>query len=87
MYRRCKESDAEVFIIGTEVGLVDRLRREIPGKTFLPAKQYAECSAMKRITLENTYEALLNEAPVVRVPDDIARRARVPLERMLEMSS
>jgi len=86
MYRRCKESDAEVFIIGTEVGMVDRLRREIPGKTFLPARQYAECSAMKRITLENTYEALLNEAPVVRVPDDIARRARVPIERMLEMS-
>jgi quinolinate synthase len=86
MYRRCKESDAEVFIIGTEVGMVDRLRREIPGKTFLPAKQYAECAAMKRITLENTYEALLNEAPVVRVPNDIARRARVPIERMLEMS-
>ena len=86
MYKRCKESDAEVFIIGTEVGMVDRLRREIPGKTFLPARQYAECAAMKRITLENTYEALLNEAPVVRVPDDIARRARVPIERMLEMS-
>ena len=86
IYRRCKESDAEVFIIGTEVGMVDRLRREIPGKTFLPAKKYAECAAMKRITLENTYEALLNEAPVVRVPDDIARRARVPIERMLEMS-
>ena len=86
MYRRCKESDAKVFIIGTEVGMVDRLRREIPGKTFLPARQYAECAAMKRITLENTYEALLNEAPVVKVPDDIARRARVPIERMLEMS-
>jgi quinolinate synthase len=86
IYRRCKESDADVFIIGTEVGMVDRLRREIPGKTFLPAKKYAECSAMKRITLENTYEALLNEAPVVRVPKDIARRARVPIERMLEMS-
>ena len=42
---------------------------------------------MKRITLENTYEALLNEAPVVRVPDDIAERARIPIERMLEMSS
>ena len=86
IYKRCKESNAKVFIIGTEVGLVDRLRREIPGKTFLPAKQYAECSAMKRITLENTYEALLNEAPVVRVTEDIARRARVSIERMLEMS-
>lgn len=86
IYRRCKESDAKVFIIGTEVGMVDRLKREIPGKTFLPALEHNECSAMKRITLENTYEALLNEAPEVRVPEEIARRARMPIERMLEMS-
>ena len=86
MYRRCKESDAEVFIIATEVGMVDRLRREIPGKDFLPARRYAECAAMKRITLENTLEALLNEAPVVKVPDVIAGRARIPIERMLKMS-
>lgn len=86
IYRRCRDSDAEVFIIGTEVGLVERLRREIPGKTFLPALEYNECSAMKRINLENTYQALLDEAPVVRVPEEIAARARVPIERMLEMS-
>jgi len=65
---------------------VGRLRREIPGKTFLPAKEYAECSAMKRITLENTLEALRLEEPEVEVPDDIAERARIPIERMLEMS-
>jgi quinolinate synthase len=41
---------------------------------------------MKRITLENTYEALVNEAPVVRVPEEIAARARIPIQRMLEMS-
>jgi len=86
IYRRCKESPAKVFIIGTEVGMVDRLRREIPGKTFLPAKEYSECVSMKRITLENTYEALQNEAPVVRVPEEIAARARIPIQRMLEMS-
>ncbi|MDH5790899.1 MAG: quinolinate synthase NadA [Candidatus Bathyarchaeota archaeon] len=86
IYRRCVESDAKVFIIGTEVGMVDRLRREIPGKTFLPAKEHAECSAMKRIDLENTLEALRLEEPVVEVPDDIARRARIPIERMLAMS-
>ena len=86
IYRRCVESDAKIFIIGTEVGMVGRLRREIPGKTFLPAKEYAECSAMKRITLENTLEALRLEEPVVEVPDDIAERARIPIERMLEMS-
>jgi quinolinate synthase len=87
IYRRCAESDAKVFIIGTEVGLVERMKREIPGKTFLPAKQYSECSAMKRISLENTLKALRLEEPVVEVPDEIARRARVPIERMLRMSS
>jgi quinolinate synthase len=87
IYRRCKQSPAKVFIIGTEIGMVNRLRREIPGKTFLPAKKFSECAAMKRITLENTYDSLLNEAPVIRVPDEIAERARVPIERMLEMSS
>jgi quinolinate synthase len=86
IYRRCKESPAKTFIIGTEVGMVERLRREIPGKTFIPALEYAECPAMKRITLENTYQALLNEEPVVKVPKDIARRARKPIERMFEMS-
>ncbi len=86
IYRRCKESPAKVFIIGTEVGMVDRLRREIPGKTFLPAKEYSECASMKKITLANTYEALDNEAPVVRVPPYIAERARIPIQRMLEMS-
>ena len=86
IYRRCKESPAKVFIIGTEVGMVERLRREIPGKTFLPAKKFSECASMKRITLENTYEALVNEAPVVRISEEIAARARIPIQRMLEMS-
>ena len=86
IYRRCKESPAEVFIIGTEVGMVERLKREIPGKTFLPAKKYSECASMKSITLENTYEALVNEAPVVSVPEEIALRARIPIQRMLDLS-
>jgi quinolinate synthase len=66
--------------------MVGRLRREIPGKTFLPAKEYSECASMKSITLENTYASLLNEAPVIHVPEEVAVRARVPIERMLEMS-
>jgi quinolinate synthase len=86
MVRRASESSAEVFIVGTEVGLIDRLARENPGKTFLPAKRFAECGAMKRITLENLYAALVNEEPVVTVPEGIASRARQAIERMLEMS-
>jgi quinolinate synthase len=86
MYRHCAESSSKVFIIATEVGLVHRLRREIPGKTFLPAKEDAVCEDMKRITLKNTYQALMREEPVVKVPEDIAERARAPIERMLAMS-
>jgi len=86
MYRHCSKSDSKAFIITTEVGMVDRLRREMPGKTFLPARGDAICEDMKRITLENTYQALEREAPVVRVPEDIAERARAPIERMLKMS-
>jgi quinolinate synthase len=84
IYRRCKESDTGVFIIGTEVGMVNRLRREIPDKTFFPAKKYAECAAMKRISLENTYQALLMEKPIIKVAEDIAEKAYVPIKRMLQ---
>jgi len=86
MYRHCARSGSKVFIIATEVGMVERLRREIPGKTFIPANKYAECTAMKRITLENTYEALRREEPVVTVPEEIAEKARKPIQRMLEMT-
>jgi len=86
MTRRAMESDAAVFIVGTEQGLIDRLRREHPHKTFLPAKRYAECAAMKRIGLDNLYEALLKEQHVVTVPEDTADKARRAVERMLQMS-
>ena len=86
MYRRCKESPSKTFIIGTEIGLIERMRREIPGKRFIPLNEHAECRSMKRITLRNTYEALLSEGPEVKVPPGIARLALRPIERMLEMS-
>jgi quinolinate synthase len=62
------------------------MRREILGKTFLPVNKYAECPTMKRITLRNTYEALLNDGPEVRVSPEVAGLALRPIERMLEMS-
>jgi quinolinate synthase len=86
MYRRCKESSSDTFIIATEIGMVERLRREIQGKTFVPAKDYAECVSMKRITLKNTHEALIKEAPEVYVSEKIRERARIPIQRMLDMS-
>jgi quinolinate synthase len=86
MVRRANETDAEVIIIGTEEGLMQRLQREHPEKTFLPAKKYAVCGPMKRITLENLYVAMGDEEIEVNVPDEIASRAKIAIERMLDMS-
>jgi quinolinate synthase len=86
MYKWCKESSVKEFIIGTELGMIDRLRREIPKKTFIPADNNLECPTMKRITLQNTYEALREEKPVVKVPETLRIKALKPIERMLEMS-
>ena len=86
IYRRCKDSSSRVFIIATEIGMIDRLRREIPGKTFIAADPNAECPSMKRVTLQNTYEALRDEAPVVKVEEGLRLRALQPIQRMLELS-
>jgi len=86
MVKRAKTTTAKTIIVGTEEGIIARLQRENPDKKFLEAKPYAVCGAMKRITLENLYMALVGEEPVVEVPEDIADRARVAIERMLEMS-
>jgi len=86
MVKRAKTTQAKTIIVGTEEGIISRLQRENPDKRFLEAKPYAVCGAMKRITLENLYMALVGEEPVVEVPEDIAGRARVAIERMLEMS-
>lgn len=85
MVRRANETDTEVIIVGTEEGLIDRLQREHPEKKFLPAKKHSVCGAMKRITLDNLYVAMVDEEVEVHVPDEIAKKATVAIERMLKM--
>jgi len=86
MLLRAKASPAKRFIIATEVGLVERLRREFPDKDFIPALETAVCEQMKRHTLEKLYLALRDKKHVARVPPKIAARARAATERMLEIS-
>ena len=83
---RAKASPAKRFIIATEVGLVERLRREFPDKEFIPALETAICEQMKRHNLEKLYFALRDKKHVVCVPQKIAARARAATERMLEIS-
>lgn len=86
MVRRVKDSDADTFIVGTEIGLVERLRRENPEKNFIPAKKNTICEAMKKIDLDNLYRSLKDEGPTVKIEERIANKARMAIELMLEMS-
>jgi quinolinate synthase len=71
------------FVIGTEVGILHRLRRENPAKTFFPLLEQAVCPNMKKITLEKVLWSLHDMQTVVSVPETVASRARRSIEAML----
>ena len=80
------QSEREIFIIGTEVDLVTRLRRENPDKTIIPLLSDAICENMKLHTLEKVKGALKTGEYQVTVDSEIADKARVAVERMLKVS-
>jgi quinolinate synthase len=82
--RYCNESPAGQFLIGTEIGILHRLRRENPGKEFFPASEIADCPNMKLTTLEKLLWCLEDLSGEVTVPEAVADEARRPIERMLE---
>jgi quinolinate synthase len=84
MIRLAETSSARTFIVGTEVGMIYRLRRLFPGKLFIPASPHALCPNMKKITLEKIVASLETLAPVITVPPDIAARARRAIRAMIE---
>ncbi len=83
MMRRARVSPARRFVVATETGVLHRLRRENPHKEFLAARESAECRYMKQITLEKVRDALRDLKYEVRVPPDVATRARRAIDRML----
>ena len=82
MCRFARTSKADTILVGTEVGILHRLRRENPGKTFIPVSDSLVCPNMKKTTLENLAESL-REMTRVSVPEDVAARARRAIEAML----
>jgi quinolinate synthase len=64
-----------------------RLKKENPGKRFIPVSEQAVCADMKLITLEKVAASLENMTPEVKVPEDIRRKAKVAVDRMLEVKS
>lgn len=79
------ESDAEEFVIATEVGILHRMKKANPKKNFYPADENSVCEYMKMITLEKLYASLKYDQFEVKVPEEIAAKARIPIERMLKI--
>jgi quinolinate synthase len=90
MVSYCQESPAQAFIIVTESGMLHRLRREIPGKTFIPGPTdhcaCADCRYMKMNTLEKLRDCLRDLTPQIIIPEVLRNRAESPIRRMLELS-
>ena len=90
MVSYCKSSAAETFIVVTESGMLHRLEREIPEKTFIagPTDKCAcsDCRFMKLNTLEKLRDCLQKLEPRIELPADVMAQARVPIQRMLEWS-
>ncbi len=83
MMRHAAESDADTMIVATETGILHRMRRDSPDKRILAANEAAVCRYMKMITLPRLRDSLRDLVFAVRVPGEIAERARVPIERMV----
>lgn len=99
MISYCRESSARKFIIVTESGIIHRLQRECPDKLFVAPPIFdamraptdpcrcSECKYMKMNTLEKVRDCMKNLAPRVELSEAILKRARLPIERMLEISA
>ncbi len=83
MCRYAKESAAQTILVGTEVGILHRLRKENPNKTFIPVSESLICPNMKKTTVENLYEALKEMKTRVVVPEEIATKAKKAIDAML----
>ena len=88
-----KKDPSHKFIVATEAGILHKMRQEVPEKILIPAPAEedntcacSECPYMKMNTLQKVYDCLLNETPEITVPEDIMKKALIPIQRMLELS-
>ncbi|MDH5460851.1 MAG: quinolinate synthase NadA [Candidatus Bathyarchaeota archaeon] len=85
MSKYAREGSAREYIVATEVGLLHRLKRENPGKEFMPAYDGAICTNMKLNTLERVYLSLREEKHLMAVPEAVAKKGRNALEKMVSI--
>jgi len=83
MLKYVQENPAKSFVIGTEAGIIHRLRKENPNKEFIALAPAPRCPNMKKITLESILKSLETMENSVELPSTLIERARLPIERML----
>jgi quinolinate synthase len=86
MVRYAKRNDVKELIVGTEIGIIHRLRKENPEKTFIPVSEQAICPDMKLITLDKVLSSLEEMGPRVKVPERIRDKAGAAIDGMLATS-
>lgn len=90
MVTYCRDSSADTLIIATESGMLNRLRREIPGKRFVagPTETCAcnDCRFMKMNTVEKLRDCLRDLSPTIELDPEVRERALTPIQRMLDWS-
>jgi quinolinate synthase len=86
MLKHIAESQATEFAVGTELGIMHQLRKKFPDKTFYPVNPNAVCAFMKTITLDRVIRSLETLTPQIRVPEEIARKAKGAIDRMLALA-
>jgi quinolinate synthase len=87
MCRFARETEAAEIIVGTEIGIIHRLKKENPGKRFIPASEKAICPNMKLTTVKSILTALQDMTPQIKVPEQIRLRAKTAVDRMLEIGT
>lgn len=86
MIQRARTSHRHTFVVATETGVLHRMQKDNPDKCFIPVSEGAVCRYMKKITLEKVRDSLRDMKHEVKVPSDIADRARQSIERMLAIA-
>jgi len=85
MCRYAQRDEVREMIVGTEVGIIHRLKKENPGKRFIPVSEQAICPDMKLITMEKVLRSLEKMSPEVKVPEGIRLRAKAAVDKMLKI--
>ena len=79
-------SPAKEFVVATETGILHRMRKEAPGKAFIPVSDAMECKYMKAITLEKVLRSLEESVFPITVPPEIREKALLPIRKMIEIT-